>query len=125
MVLFRIYEKKKLLFILSLAIITMIIANTGIISNAQIKAESVSSGVERLKYWGDLLKQNIEKYAETRKDETVQKEEMILLLDNIMEILRIIRKIHEEEKLGEERNEKIERLIEMYEKKRSYYLLKK
>ncbi len=124
MVLFGRYEKIILSFILSLAIIMMIdsIILTG---NAQIKAEPVSSGVERLKYWGDLLKQNIEKYAEVRNNENIQKEEVILILDNILEILRIIRKIHEEEKLGEERNEKIERLIEMYEKKRSYYLLKK
>ncbi|QTA86500.1 hypothetical protein [Desulfonema magnum] len=103
----------------------IIISGTGVTGNAQTETGRASSyDIERIKLLSNLLKLSLKRYAQLRQDEAEGKDvrtEVVPLLANIVDHLREIQKIHEKQKGDENRVKKIRRLIQIYEKKLSYY----
>lgn len=108
-------------------LITIILINGAFIA-AQEGAEKKHrefSDADLLKEMSYLLRQRLDEYARLCEDEADGKpvrEKMIPLLENIVGLFKHLRNIHEARGGDKQRIEKINRLIEAYEKKKLHYL---
>ncbi|GEM_PF-5937302 len=101
-------------------ITVMIFLNIGTSGNAQTN-QNDSFGGERIRQLSILLKLSLEEYERLRKELPCNIPKVVVVLANVVNILKEIKTIQENLKDSEERMEKINHLIELYEGKLSYY----
>jgi hypothetical protein len=120
MIFFRKYEKKRLRSLTGFLITVIIFLNIGTSGNAQTN-QNDSFGGERIRQLSILLKLSLGEYERLRNEVPCNLPRIEVVLEKVINILKEIKSVHENQRDSQERIERIKSLIRLYEGKLSSY----